>query len=217
MAKTPTRITIEVNEADIERAHVSDSYNCVVSQAIARTVRSATNIETDTQSIRFTVDDERRIYMTPYAVQGYVIAFDAGDPIEPFSFQLRDPRRAKRKVRTTAGKEAQKASAAARRKATAKAATPARAEAQRILDRAAARLQQDAVVPPVQTTLAAASGTTDDPKAAAKAAYAAARAAHGNAPTTKPAEDGVTRKAPPRVFKRKRRAYGHRLLRINQD
>ena len=187
---TPTRVTVKVTETDIARAHVNDSYLCVVSQAIARTVPDATHIETDTQSIRFSVDGERRIYMTPYAVQGYVIAFDAGDDIEPFTFQLRDPRRAKRKVRTAAGKAAQKAGVQARRKAT-----------------------KAAVVPPVD----AATGTTDDPKVAAKAAYAQARADHDHASTEVPASDGVTRKAPPRVFKKKRRAYGHRLLRINQE
>ena len=178
---TKTRINVEVTEADIERAHKNDSYRCVVAQAVARTVPSATNIEVDTQTVRFTVDGERRIYLTPYAVQGYVIAFDAGDPIESFSFQLRDPRRARRRVKTEAGKKAERAANRARR---------------------AARVDTPAKV------------STEEPneREAAKAAYAEARKANPG-PTYK--SEGPH--APPRVFKRKRRSYGQRLLRINAE
>jgi hypothetical protein len=183
----PKRITIKVTEADIERAHRNDSYKCVVAQAIARTVSGATNIDVDTQAIRFTVDGERRVYMTPYAVQGYVIAFDAGDPIEAFSFQLRDPVKVKRQVKTEAGKIAARAAENARH-ATRK-----------------ARLE-----PLASGSIA----IPDEANEAAKAAYAEARKAHPGA-TNQLAAPG--RAAPPRVWKKKRRAYGHRLLRINRE
>lgn len=184
MAKaTPSRISVEVTADDIARAIRNDSYTCVVAQAVARTVPGATNIDVDTQSIRFTVDNERRIYMTPYAVQGYVIAFDAGDEIEPFSFQLRSPRKTARRIKTEAGKVAQRAYNKAYRAEKKTAAKKPAAES------------------PKETA------------AAAKAAYAEARRAN-------PGPVGTTltgKKTTPRVFKRKRRAYGHRLLRINQD
>lgn len=186
MAKTPGRISVEVTASDIERAHRNDSYTCVVAQAIARTVPTATNVDVDTQSIRFTVDDERRIYMTPYAVQGYVIAFDAGDGIEPFSFQLRDPRRAARRIRTESGKTAQRAYNRVRR--------------------------SSAKAPKKVTSETPTSDDVTSVQSAAKAAYAEARAANPG-----PESKVAGRKAPPRVFKKKRRAYGHRLLRINQD
>jgi hypothetical protein len=198
MATTPkTRFTVEVTERDIERAHKNDSYNCVVAQAVARTVQDATRIEVDTQSIRFTVGDERRIYMTPYAVQGYVIAFDAGEPIEPFSFQLRNPRRVARRVRTDAGRAVSRATETARRatskQAAAKVTTP----------------KEKAVV-----TAAEPSGDPEkDAAAAARAAYAEASAEHAGAKLS--VKKGP--QAPPRVFKKKARAYGHRLLRINKE
>jgi hypothetical protein len=180
-----TRIMIKVTEADIERAHRNDSYTCVVAQAIARAVPDATRIEVDSQAIRFTTEGQRRLYLTPYAVQGYVIAFDAGDPIEPFQFQLRDPRRLRRNLKTPEGAAANNAATRARR-AAGKEASTARVEA------------------PVAA-----------PREAAKAAYAEARRSAPSATVARSDRGG--RKAPPRVFKKKRRAYGHRLLRINQD
>ena len=57
-------------------------------------------------------------------------------------------------------------------------------------------------------------GPSITPREAAKSAYAEARQANPTAATY--ASDG-SRKPPPRVFKRKVRSYGHRLLRINQD
>jgi hypothetical protein len=187
MPKTPTRITVEVTEDDILRAHRNDSYKCVVSQAIARTVPKATNIETDTQTVRFSVEGERRIYLTPYAVQGYVIAFDAGDPIEPFSFQLRDPKRIARKIRTETGKEAALAAQKARRKI-----------------QKSAKSKGVAVV-------------KEEESASARAAYrAVAEASKDKKMSTERAPEKGGSAGPPLVFKRKRRMYGHRLLRINR-
>lgn len=100
------RFSVQVTPRDIEKAHINDSYNCVVSQAIARSIPDATRIETDVQAIRFTRGDQRYVYLTPYAVQGYVVAFDAGEAIHPFTFQLRDPQLVKVKRRTPAGKAA---------------------------------------------------------------------------------------------------------------
>lgn len=94
------RVNVEVTEQDIARAIVSDSYKCVVAQAIARTIPDSTKIEVDVQTIRFTRQgtQKRYVYLTPFQVQGYVVAFDAGDCIEPFKFQLRNPIIAKRRV-----------------------------------------------------------------------------------------------------------------------
>lgn len=95
-----TRINVEVTETDISKAIVSDSYKCVVAQAIARTIPDSTRIEVDVQTIRFTRMEtgKRYVYLTPYTVQGYVVAFDAGDVIEPFRFQLRNPLTVKRRL-----------------------------------------------------------------------------------------------------------------------
>jgi hypothetical protein len=190
-----TRINVEVTERDIERAHKNDSYTCVVAQALARTVPDATRIEVDTQAIRFTCSGTRYLYLTPYAVQGYVVGFDAGDPIQPFSFQLRDPKVLRRRVNTEAGKAIDRARTRQKR-----------AEA------SAAPREGRGGKPPVAASKKAATGAPQaDELEAVKAAYADAQK------TRKVANGGEGRRAPPRVFKKKMRLYGHRLLRINQE
>ena|SRR5215831_3564918 len=109
--------TISITDKDIEKAHRNNSYKCVVAQAIARTIPDAHHIEVDTQTIRFTDRHERKAYLTPYAVQGYVVAFDAGDHIEPFSFQLRKPVPVRQPKLTSSGKLAHQARVRARRHA----------------------------------------------------------------------------------------------------
>jgi hypothetical protein len=182
------RWNIEVTERDIERAIQNNSMKCMVAQAIAREIPDATFIDVDTQTVRFTRDNERLVYLTPYSVRDYVIAFDAGDPIEPFRFQLRERGllRAARKRTTPAGKAADRA----------------RSRAARDNRRAGA---SDAEI-----------------KEAAAAAYDAARQANpGTGKTTvrssNPDAESPARPAPRRVFKTGKRAYGHRLLRINQQ
>jgi hypothetical protein len=181
-----TRFTVDVTEKDIARAKRNDSYICVVSQSVARARPAATNIETDTQTIRFSEHGKRFVYLTPYAVQGYVIAFDAGDPIQPFKFQLRNPIKVSQKRRTPKGASANAAATRARARVRQKA-------------RAAGLPLQDAAV-------------VADVRQAAKAAYVEAAAQRPG-----PLSVGEAgRHAPPRVFRRKQRSYGHRLLRINQ-
>jgi hypothetical protein len=185
-----TRYNIEVTEKDIAKAQRNHSYKCVVSQAIARALPDATRIETDNQTIRFTQNGERLVFLTPYAVQGYVIGFDAGDEIQPFSFQLRNPIRTKRTRLLAAGAEANRARIRARRRVTKKA--------------------RDLGVPLNAPKVKAAE------RAAAKAAYAEAIAAQPGGVTV--VEGGPEhRRVPPRVFKKKMRTYGHRMLRINQE
>jgi hypothetical protein len=192
------RFNVTITEQDIERAHRDNSYKCVVAQALARTIPSAANIEVDTQTIRFTIGGERRIYLTPYAVQGYVIAFDAGDPIEPFRFHLRNPRRVSRNVRTEAGNIAERASSKARRAKQAPAEVlPATTQS--------APAKTEAV------PLAQDSETVNERR---RAAYTEARKEN---PEPFRHADGGGRKAPPRVFKTKRRSYGQRQLRINRE
>ena len=184
---TATRFNIDVSEADIAKAKRNDSYMCVVTQAIARAIPDATRIETDTQTIRFSRNGQRLMFLTPNAVTGYIIGFDAGDPIEPFAFQLRNPIQAAHKRMTEKGHEMNRARKAARQKVVKKAR--------------AAGIPLDA--PEVEA----------EAREAAKAAYAAAAADRAEA------QQSITtpgRRMVPRVFKRKARAYGHRLLRINQ-
>jgi len=85
-----SRFNIDVTAEDIAKAHVGDSYRCVVAQAIARQVPNARRIEVDVQTIRWSDQEGRHVFLTPFTAAGYVVAFDAGDEIHPFRFQLRD-------------------------------------------------------------------------------------------------------------------------------
>jgi len=180
-----TRIRIEVTEQDIERAHRSNSYHCVVAQAVARTVKDARSIDVDIQTIRFTRDGGRWIFLTPYAVQGYIVAFDAGDPIEPFTFELRNPMRGRRRKLTDDGRAAARA-----------------------YNRALYHAKKEGV-----ETARAGDPETEGPHAVARAAYASAKPV--GSPQHTELNPGAPRNAP-MMFKLKRRAYGHRVLRINQ-
>jgi hypothetical protein len=191
-SKFRTRFDIRVTQDDIDRAHRNDSYHCVVAQAIARAIPEATNIDVDTQTIRFTLKGERLWYLTPYAVQGYVIAFDAGDHIEPFRFRIDSPRRARRDLRNLEVRREQKrAERVARAEREGRIYTPRSS----VADTETPATLSTAVPPEVTEA------------GAVLAAYGAEVRSRG---------DGGVGKPPPRVFRTKRRSYGHRLLRINQ-
>jgi hypothetical protein len=89
---------IEVTPLDIEKAERNNSYQCVVAQAIARSVPDAHHILVDLRTIRFSLSDRRLQYLTPATVSQYVVDFDAGDELGPFRFSLSRPRVTRRKV-----------------------------------------------------------------------------------------------------------------------
>ena len=91
MASKFTRI--DVTQADIDRATRNNSGRCVVATSIARSIEGARKVSIDLQTIRFSVGDERYIYLTPPAASGYVVAFDAGDTLHPFAFRLSESHR----------------------------------------------------------------------------------------------------------------------------
>jgi len=66
----------------------------MIAEAIRQTHPELKFIQVDTQAIRVT-DTKRRqqlTFMTPVAVQDSIIAFDEGEQVKLFRFQLRDPR-----------------------------------------------------------------------------------------------------------------------------
>jgi hypothetical protein len=207
MANQPrSRYNLEVTDSDIEKARIGDSFKCVVSQAIARQVPNAHHIEVDTQTVRWSDEDGRHVFLTPYEIGGYVVAFDAGDELHPFRFHLRDavPSVQKRAVSRTArraNKSRDKIRTERQRIATAQAvlaspdASPAKiAVAQERIEAGPARIAEAQVA-------------HEELKAAYKAAGES---------SAKERVSETTRRAPPRVFKLKRRIYGMRALRVNQ-
>lgn len=124
-------------------------------------------------------------------MQGYVVAFDAGDDIQPFTFQLREPVKVRSYKRTSLGKKVADKVWKARK---------------RIQDKAKSSglpLNDPAVKAEInETSKTIYNEIVDEAKAAGEPA----------------AQFAVSpgRVAPKRVFKRRERTYGHRLLRINQ-
>ena len=204
-------VTIEVTQVDIDRAKVKDSSRCVVATAIARSIPGAQRISVDVQSIRFTVGGERFVYLTPYSVSGYVVAFDAGDDIHPFKFGLRPDQQVnvRQTKKTKAGAEVDKARNKAYRAEKKAAAKQAQLEG----------IQSKELPPPAPAEVRRAKAEVRAAKEQAKttaelrdevvAAYAGSRQTEP-VDTTKP-------KAPAQVFKKNERHYGHRTLRVNQD
>ena len=204
--KHRTRFNVEVTAQDIEKAHVNDSYKCVVAQAVARQIPNARKIEVDIQTIRWSDENGRHVFLTPYSVAGYIVAFDAGDELHPFRFQLRDPIQAAQK---RANSEAARAAKQSR--------DNLRQERDRLKN--AETVLADPAAPPDK--VAAAQVRVKEAPAkieAAQVAHEDLKAAY-KAAGESIAEERITdtaREAPPKVFKTKRREYGHRVLRVNQ-
>jgi hypothetical protein len=204
--KRRSRFNIEVTEDDITTAHVNDSYRCVVAQAIARQIPGSRRIEVDLQTIRWSDENGRHVFLTPYSVAGYVVAFDAGEELHPFRFQLRDPHVAAQKK---ANSKAAKAAVKSRGRIT--------TERQRLFNAESTLADPDASAEEI--------AVAHERVKAAPARIEAAQAAHEDLKAAYKAagesisEERVTetkRVAAPKVFKTKRREYGHRVLRVNQ-
>jgi len=205
MAGQRSRFNIDVTADDIEKAHVGDSYKCVIAQAIARQVTGSRRIEVDIQTIRWSDENGRHVFLTPFSAASYIVAFDAGDEIEPFRFQLRDPVQA------------------AQKQARSEAAKAAKASRDKIYNERQRQQTAQAVLDDPNSSpdkVAAAEKRLED----APERIAAATTAHEELKDTYEAagvsisEERVTetpRRATP-MTKTKKREYGHRIFRVNQ-
>lgn len=208
MAKKYT--TVQVTQSDIDRAIRKSSARCVVATAIARSIEGAQAVSIDAQTVRFTVEGDRRIYLTPPAAVGYVIAFDAGDPIHPFAFRLSEDYRvlARATKRTPAGE--------VRRQARDR-LTKANRKVARRQERLELETDPDRITVAKKDLAAAEERQTAARKVKEQTDADLAGAPHWEPDTEPdPATGQQKRPAPPRAFKRGTRSYGHRQLRINQ-
>jgi hypothetical protein len=202
--------SIQVTQADIDKAIVKNSARCVVATAIARSIPEAKRIAVDVQAIRFsTTDGQRHTYLTPPTVAGYVVAFDAGEEIHPFRFTLRSDQhmltRTANGPSTTAGKETDRAR---------KAVTAAKTSVKRAEAKVSELRTQKA--PPAQIKRAeAAVADKRDAVAEREEARRSVIAAYKGQARSMPKDKSLPPPIP-KVFKRKERQYGMRMLRINQ-
>lgn len=88
-----TRYDIEVTQEDIDKAVRCSFSHCIVAEALRRQIDGIDIISIDRRTIRFSLPLEARriFYVTPPAVDDYIVAFDAGDTIQPFRFRLWKP------------------------------------------------------------------------------------------------------------------------------
>ena len=195
------RWTMKVTQEDIDKAHINDSYKCVVAQAIARTIPDATKIEVDLQTIRFSRNGERLTYLTPYTVAGYIVAFDGGDEIQPFDFHLRSPIVKPSRTRTPVGLDIKRRRSRIR-------------DLQQREKAALTVIADPAARPPAKAKAQAVINESPDLIAQAQAVYQ--QAAQEAKAAGVPLEQDRGRRPPPKVYKTKTRMYGQRVLRVNQ-
>ena len=191
-----SRTDVYVTQEDIDKARRNHSSRCVVATAIKRAVPAANHVKVDMQTIRWTTPNERVVYVTPGSVMDYIINFDAGDEIKPFTFRLLSEQKATIPAvrRNQAAKKVQAAKARARTAETRKrkvAASPtaSRAEKKVAAEKATASQKKLAQVK-----------ATEGPKAS----------------TTKRKGDATHYRIPVHA-KTGDRYYGMNALRINQD
>lgn len=208
--------TIQVTQADIDKSLHKNSSKCVLATAVARSIPGARRIDVDLQTVRFTVDGERHVYLTPPGASGYVIAFDAGDPIHPFGFRLSENHKVsvRQDKRTPAAKER------IRTRAAIQAAEKKQERAQARVEAVSSEPEPDPV--DVAAAKARAKQAAQDIKKATQA-HAETQERLAGEPyiepdlTPDPGTGGRRRKAPPRAYRNNSREYGGRALRVNQD
>lgn len=201
------RYSFDVTKQDIADAQNGDSFNCMVADTIKRQQPGASRVEVDLQTIRWSDKDGRHVFLTPYEVAGYIVAFDAGEEIHPFSFQLRNAVQAlQRKALTPAAKAAHKADSKLHT-----ARTKLR-KAERVM---AAPESSPAEVALAEERIVEAEEAIEEARVEREEAVAMGKAAGEK--TSKERVSTATRMASPRVVKTKNRLYGARQLRVNQQ
>jgi hypothetical protein len=85
-------IYLNVKKQHIDESTKKDSKHCMIADAIRSRFEQAKYIKVDTQSIRFTdlKTGKRYQFFTPTKAQAAILAFDRGDAVKPFHFQLVD-------------------------------------------------------------------------------------------------------------------------------
>lgn len=84
---------ISISLEQILMAVRKNSHRCMIAEAIKEAEPHARRIVVDLQSIRWTDDQAgvRYSFFTPPIAQEALLAFDQGEEVEPFTFELRSP------------------------------------------------------------------------------------------------------------------------------
>jgi hypothetical protein len=79
-----------VSDTVIASAKTGASSHCAIAQGVGASIPGVSHITVDIATIRFTIGEKRMYYHTPSAVQRFILAFDNGEDVKPFTFTLRD-------------------------------------------------------------------------------------------------------------------------------
>jgi hypothetical protein len=81
---------IEVTQELIEQAIPRTSGHCAIADAVSAAIPQAVDVTVDLQCIRWTDRGKgiRYVYFTPPRAQRYLLSFDEGAPVEPWTFRL---------------------------------------------------------------------------------------------------------------------------------
>lgn len=79
-------ITVEVTQADIDAGIKESCVDCPIARAISRAVRVDARVGTYWVSWR--IGNFLTELTLPVAAVGWIMAFDRGYPVEPFTFEL---------------------------------------------------------------------------------------------------------------------------------
>jgi hypothetical protein len=86
------RETIYVTQNLIDNAIKGNSSACMVAESIkAHLSQVDSTVHVDIQTIRFTIEDKRYIFLTPKIIQPHITNWDMGIEPKPFSFKLNTP------------------------------------------------------------------------------------------------------------------------------
>jgi hypothetical protein len=87
------RLTVKVNQEEIENAMRANSKKCMIQQSIERDYPILENISVDRNLVRATDPERNVIYTFDIAAlaKAAILKWDSGESIGPFSFTLRHP------------------------------------------------------------------------------------------------------------------------------
>lgn len=84
-------LDLKITEEMIEKGIRNNSNKCMVAEAVKVEFPDAKAVTVDLATIRLTRSGYRYVYLTPRKVAEFIVAFDAGDDLEPFKTRLRAP------------------------------------------------------------------------------------------------------------------------------
>jgi hypothetical protein len=87
------RVNLVITPELVADAIAEDSSHCMIAEAVKAALPYARWVSVDIQTIRFSDPQTRAryVYLTPRLGQSALVKFDAGEKVEPFRMQLRDP------------------------------------------------------------------------------------------------------------------------------